>query len=161
MSYKRKLKTEIGKSQLYKFYKYNHSKPLGQSDFRKVVSLFNAKLADRIARGLVVNMPYGLGCLGVVKHPVKIKEVTLKDGRKRLTAPINWQETNKLWKEYPELRREKWVYHENDVYYRSKWGRKECTVPNIVYYQFKRSEQLSRKICKAIKSGELTECYDF
>lgn len=151
---------------IYKYYKATHSSPLSKTNFMLVIKLFNKKLIDGIYRGMVAKLPMILGFIGVeVKTP--IVEFT-EDGSVDFTkSRINtdWGETNKLWREKPELAHKTYVFHENShtngKKYKIMWNRKYSNIGCIRHYRFLPAKGMKRGFAKYLRENPNTEYYDF
>lgn len=95
------------------YYKFFKKRMPGYSPgvFRSVNRDFNKILRDLLVEeGFEWNMFGNIGRLAVYKYKPEIKR--REDGR--LSLPINAKATGKLWKEKPELKKKKYVYHLNE-----------------------------------------------
>ena len=166
-------KTDLGFKDLYKDYKEVSYYKVNQKLFKAILTLFFKELVRRIIEeSLVFRLPYRLGIIGIKKRPNRdiVYDENGKLDYKKSKLKIDFGETNKMWKEYPELKaQKKVVYHENDhsgnTNVKIEWNRfrtdKSRIVRNIKGYLFCPSREFKRNLAKHIKSNPNTEYYDF
>ena len=113
----------------YNYYCSITVKPVTYSIYYQVCVSLNHKLFEFIQLGEGNNITFDnrLGKLQYFKF--KKKAATSKG---RILYPINWPETNKLWKENPEFHGEKYVYFIRNWYVGVKW----CKVLRNKYSRF-------------------------
>ena len=85
----------------------------------------------------------------------KIKSgVGLVDGKLRVTYPVDWEETIKLWLVDEEARKNKVrVRHEDGIIYRVKYNKYKATYINNSLYQFTLNRKIRKGLRENIKKG--------
>jgi hypothetical protein len=126
---------------------------LPQRVINAAVFNLNKRLIDNmILKNKFINLPYNLGNLAILKRQPEIKRK--KNGN--LSLAIDYGETNKLWNEDPEARKNRrYVYHTNSHsggYIASfKWLKSRAKTKNIFGYKFVPVKQAKRDLAKAMK----------
>ena len=83
---------------------YDIGRPLKEHEFYSIVRGVNMILTDAIAEGKPVTFPERMGALELRKRP---KGVSIVDGKLKITYPVDWNSTLKLWFEDEEERKKK------------------------------------------------------
>ena len=126
---------------------YDIGRPLKEHEFYSIVRQVNDLFAKEIADGNTVVFPSKMGKLELRKFE---RGVGIVDGKLKITYPVNWSETLKLWYEDAEARRNKtllrreskWVYH-------VRYNKYDATYENKGFYEF----TLNRFIKHALKEN--------
>lgn len=131
----------------YDYYcKLNGSKRTYSQYYKICVSL-NQEFFEFIQEGKGNRIAFGnrLGQMQYFKF--KKKAVNYKG---RIIYPINWPETNKLWKESPELTGKNYVYYTRNWYIGVRWikGPAKTTAKYIKFYKF-RTSRTNGSTCKS------------
>lgn len=126
---------------------YDIGRPLKEHEFYSIVRQVNDLLAEEIAKGNTVVFPSRMGKLELRKLE---RGVSIVDGKLKITYPVNWSETLKLWFEDAEARRNKTLLRtESRFVYHVRYCRHEATYENKVFYEF----TVNRFIKKALKEN--------
>lgn len=146
-----KVKNSFGVYDAYKKIRknkwYDIGKPLKEHEFYSIVREVNKLLADEIANGNTVTFPSRMGVLELRKLK---RGVGIVDGKLKVTYPINWDETLRLWFEDEEARKNKTLLRkENEFVYHVKYCKHDATYENKSFYEF----ALNRSIKKALKEN--------
>ena len=150
-SRKFKVSGSIGVYDLYKLIRknkwYNLGRPLKEGEFYSVIREVNTLLAKNIAEGISVHLPHKMGTLELRKAK---KGASIVNGKLKITYPINWEETLKLWEEDEQAKKDKVLIRRNDKYvYKVYYNKYKATYNNKSFYQF----VLNRFIKKALKEN--------
>lgn len=126
---------------------YDIGRPLTEHEFYSIVRGINDLLADEIASGKTITFPSRMGKLELRKSE---RGVSIVDGKLKITYPINWEETIKLWYEDEQARKDKVLLrNENKYLYRVKYCKFDATYENKSFYEF----SLNRFIKVALKEN--------
>lgn len=166
----RKLRTDFGATDIYKFYCKTTGNPLNLSmaELTQInKEFYEAKISELILKGNEFAMPHLLGGLRVARYKMKIK--MNKDGKldKRRLAP-NWIATKRLWAEqYPGLtpselkliKGKQIIYHTNrhtdGFTHKWYWDRSTCIAKNSSGYTIEICRAVDRKLAKYLQDEEL------
>lgn len=131
---------------------YDIGRPLKEHEFYSIVRKVNDLLADEIALGHTVTFPSRMGYLELRKVE---NGVSIADGKLKITYPINWEETLKLWFEDEEAKKEKTLVRDEDKYrYRVRYCKYDATYENKSFYQFDLNRFIRKKLKENIKSNK-------
>ena len=84
------------------------------------------------------------------------KGVSLVDGKLKITYPINWEDTLKLWFEDEEAKKNKTlVRNECDFVYHVRYDKYDATYENKSFYQFTLNRFIKIKLKDKILKGEI------
>lgn len=140
----------------YTYLKNSSNKSLEKSEYIKYNNLFNKFLISKVLQGFEVALPKDIGTLSVIGN--KQKPRLDSEGNIIGLAP-NWVETNKLWKENEEARKNKKIvyfmnHHSDGVKYRYLWSRAKVSLKNKTLYSLTMTRANKREVAKLIKSGK-------
>lgn len=126
---------------------------LSQTDINGSVAEVNRRIMEQvIKKNLQFIMPYNIGKISILM--MKFNPVQKLDNG-TLNRPINWKETNLLWKERPELRKKKFIYHMNDntggYIGMFKWIKRTGYLRNATCFKFEAVKDAKRKVAKELK----------
>lgn len=114
----------LGAKDMYKAYKLkNPDTDITYPLYRTILEQFNIKIAEEILDGAHFNMGHRLGVISIKK----IK-------RTPSNKVIDWNETNKMWKE--QGYKEGFVYYTDDYYFRWNWEKRRAQIKNKSVYKF-------------------------
>ena len=151
--------------EIYKFYTSTCSNRVTGVQFSKIIGEFNKRLVQKIYEGFVFEMPAHLGQIGIRTSEIKLvfdEEGEIDASKSKVNT--DWGATLKLWKEYPELKNKKYVYHLNihtgGKNYTIKW-KKVFASPFVQKYRFAPAKAFRRGFTKYINnSKKIIEYYD-
>ena len=154
-----KVRNSIGVYDVYKAIRkhhwYNIGRPVTEKEFYAIIRSVNKLLAAEIALGNTVKFPYKMGKLELRKYPVGVK---IKDGKLKITYPVDWNETLKLWYRDAEAERQKILMRkENPFVYFIRYCTEgnQCNYPNKNYYQFATNTFIKKALNKNINKGKV------
>lgn len=131
---------------------YDIGRPVKEHEFYSIVRKVNDLLADEIALGHTVTFPSRMGYLELRKIE---NGVSIVDGKLKVTYPINWDETLRLWFEDEEAKKEKTLVRDEDKYrYRVRYCKYDATYENKSFYQFDLNRFIRKKLKENIKSNK-------
>jgi len=122
-------------------------------EFHNALRVLNQQLRDyAIETGETIVLPYKLGSLTVCRQKYVLPvndDGTINYDKMR----INWYLTSKLWKDRPELKGFKFIYHinKNGIIYRIEWKKtmskyKSTKTYNYPWYTIKNYQTFNRRI---------------
>ena len=154
-----KVRNSLGVYDIYKKIRKNHwyniGRPLTEKEFYAIIRGINKLLADEIAMGNTVTFPQKMGRLELRKYPVGVK---VKDGKLKITYPVDWNETLKLWYNDAEAERQKILMrNENPYVYFVKYCTEgtKCDYRNKFFYQFAINTFIKKALKRNIKQGKV------
>lgn len=166
MNRKRSNKTNIniGLDDFYKYYRENNKTKIGRSLYGRIVKDFFYLLIQEILKGFIFNMPYKLGHIGIHRYKPRVKFDENGFNFIESNVSIDFGATNKLWREQPELKHKKYIYHTNEhtngFKYKIRWSKKGAYVKNIRAFKFQPSRYFNRSLAKHIKNNPNQEYYE-
>ena len=132
---------------------YDIGRPLKEGEFYKIVREVNKLYAEAIARGEVMLFPCRMGRLELRKFK---KGASFVNGKLRITYPINWSETLKLWYEDEEARRNKTLLrNEQEYVYGVRYDKYVAEYENMIFYQFTLNRFIKRALRDNIQQGKI------
>lgn len=117
------------------------------SEFRSILAGYSLFLRNKILDGYTVELPLGMGYLGVAGYKSKVPKA------------IDWIETTKLYERDPKAKEEKKrVYylnqHTEGILYKIKWHKILVKNYQIDYYIFIPSRPFKKEVSKRIFDGQ-------
>lgn len=146
-----KVRNSFGVYDAYKLIRknkwFNIGRPLKEKEFYAVVRGVNNLLADNLANGETVTLPEKMGVLELRKWEAGVR---LVEGKLKITYPVDWKETWKLWYKDAEARQNNILLrNEQKQVYSIRYNKYRATYENKVFYEF----TLNRFIKKALKQN--------
>lgn len=136
---------------------YDIGRPLKEKEFYDIVRQINNKLADEIAKGTTIIFPCKMGKLELKKEQ---RGVYFHDGKMKVTYPIDWYATLKLWFEDEEARSKKILIRRNSkVVYKVHFDKNNATFNNKVFYDFTLNRFIKKKLKNNINNGLIDSVY--
>ena len=137
---------------------YDIGRPVTEYEFYAIIRHINDLYADEIAKGTTVFFPSKMGKLELKKEPRGV--YFNKDGKMKVTYPIDWQSTLKLWFEDEEARNLKTLIRRNSkVMYRVHFNKYEATFNNKLFYDFTLNRFIKQKLKHNIINGLIDSVY--
>jgi hypothetical protein len=157
---KREKKRVTGSIGVYDIYKklrkkgwLNIGRPLTEKEFYSIIRKTNQYLAKEIAMGRTIKFPARMGMLELRKQK---NGVSIVKDKLKISYPINWNETLRLWYDDPEAMRNKVLMRDEEKYtYRVKYEPFDATYENKCFYQFALNTFIRRELKKNIKDGKV------
>lgn len=152
-----KVKGSVGVYDMYKKIRkncwYNIGRPVTEKEFYAIIRGINKMLADEIANGNPIVFPKRMGKLELRKHECG---AFIRNGKLKITYPVDWMSTYKLWYEDEEARRNKTLLrHENKWIYHVKYCVFDATYENKGFYQFALNNFIKEAISSNVKQGKI------
>lgn len=121
--------------------------PISEHDFYTIIRKVNDLLAEELALGHTIYFPYNMGKLEVRKEK---RGVRIKNGKLKITYPIDWNSTLRLWFEDEEAYKKKTLIRfESGIMYRVRYCKFHTNYVNQGYYCF----TLNRFVQQALKEN--------
>ena len=131
----------------------NIGRPLTGHEFHSIIRSINQLLADELKEGRTVKFPFYMGQLELRKIERGVKMV---DGNLKVTYPVNWHGTLKLWYEDEEARKNKILLrHEVPYKFYICHNRSKARFVNKIFYAFKINWFIRRALKDNIKKGKV------
>ena len=152
---KMKITNSLGAYDMYKHMRKQHwydiGRPLKEGEYYAIIRKVNTLLADNITKGETVTFPSRMGKLELRKFKTGARIV---NGKLKVTYPVDWNETLKLWYTDEEARQNKTlVRDESGTGYKVKYDKWDATYENKGFYQFELNRFVRRRLKKNIYAG--------
>lgn len=136
---------------------YDIGRPLKEKEFYDIVRQVNNKFADEISKGTTITFPSKMGKLELRKEQ---RGVYFHNGEMKVTYPVDWQATLKLWFEDEEAREQKLLIRRNSkCVYRVHFNKYDATFNNKVFYDFTLNRYIKQKLKHNIINGLIDSVY--
>lgn len=131
---------------------YDIERPIKEKEFYSIVRGVNKYFADEISNGNTVVFPSKMGKLELRKGQ---RGVSLVDGKLKVTYPINWEDTLRLWFEDKQARENKTLLRsENNYVYNVKYCKHDANYENKSFYEFALNRFIKRELKRKINNGQ-------
>lgn len=141
---KHKATNSYTRNEIYRYYKSVGGK-LSVNDFYSVIKATNLEFAELLCMGNDFILPNRLGSLELRKQDIIIK--LDENGKLISNLPIDWNETHKLWYEYPECRNKKQIVRRNvKNIFSVHWSKRNSKCKNIKLFTFHLNRELKKKL---------------
>lgn len=156
-----KIINSLGIRQAFLFVQRNKWFDIGQvlkeSQFQQIVRQVNTLLAYEIMEGNEVVFPQKMGSIELRTLQAR---PTIEDGKLRISYPVNWDETLKLWYEDSEAYNNKiLVYFDNPKGFKLVYNRAKANYNNKSFYQFSVNRDIKCIINRRIKQGKISDAF--
>ena len=132
---------------------YDIGRPLKEHEFYSIIREINDLLAENIVNGETVVFPHRMGKLELRKFECG---ANLVNGRLKITYPIDWEETVRLWFVDEEAKRNKTLLRKEEKYlYTVKYNKYAANYDNKSFYQFALNKFIKRALKHTIKEGKI------
>ena len=134
---------------------FNIGRPVTEKEFYAIIRGVNDLLAEEIARGETVKFPERMGKLELRKYECG---AFVKDGKLKVTYPVDWSETLKLWYRDEEAKRQKTLLrNENPFIYHVVYCAQgeNANYENKCFYQFALNTFVKKALSRNIKQGKI------
>lgn len=137
---------------------YGIDRPLTEHEFYTIIRSINLLLADELSKGNEVVFPYRMGSLELRKSK---RGAAFKEGKLKISYPVDWQATLKLWYDDIEAQKDKILIRvENDTVYHIKYNKYKAVYNNKGYYQFVVNRAIKQKLKEHIIDGTVDALFD-
>lgn len=138
---------------------YRKNKPddskyvLTDCQYLHIIRTINNSLRDSIIEGKDITLPEKMGRLELRKRIVKNR---FKDGKLKITAPVNWNATLKLWYENPICKNKKQlVRQEVEEVFIVKYNVNKANYKNKTFYEFSTNRYIKLGLKNNIKLNKI------
>ena len=157
-----KIKNSYGIYDAYKDIRKNQwfdiGKPLSESEFYSIIRTYNKHIVNNILQGKEVQLPQGMGNFEIRKRRPNIR---IENGKLKITHPIDWDATLRLWYEDKDSRNNKiLVRDEKPETFYFYYNKISAKYNNKSFYEFRPMRQVKNEMLELIKQGNL-EGYNF
>lgn len=133
-------------------------RPLKEQEFYSIIRQVNNLLAKEIGMGNTVVFPYHMGKIELRKYTPSASFV---NGKLKLTYPIDWDKTMKLWFTDKEARAKKiLVRFEEPSVFTVKYNRQSANYNNKHFYSFTVNNKIKQLLKENIKKGIIETAYN-
>lgn len=137
---------------------YHIGRPVKEHEFYSIIRGVNDYLAQEIAAGRPVTFPCKMGKLELWKSECG---ASIVDGKLKITYPIDWSETMKLWYEDIESRNKKILLRKEDPYfYRIRYCKHRATYENKIFYAFALNRFIKKALTRNIQNGSVDTMWE-
>jgi hypothetical protein len=127
-------------------------RPLKEKEFYAVIRGINKLLAKEVALGHTVTFPSRMGELELRKYKTG---AFMRNGKLKVTYPVNWKETWLLWENDAEAYKNKIVLRfDNEWIYHVKYNKYNANFENKLFYQFDINTFIKKALSQNIKQGK-------
>ena len=156
-SHKFKVTGSFGVYDAFKHIRKNHwydiGRPLKEKEFYGIVRGINNLLAENIANGITVKFPQQMGVLELRKWE---RGASIIGDRLKVTYPVNWYETWKLWYKDPDAYRSRVLLRdEQKEGFSVRYLKREAAFENKIFYQFTLNRFIRQALKENIKKGKV------
>lgn len=131
---------------------YNIGRPLKEKEFYSIIRNMNNLLAKFLSYGETIILPAKMGKIELRKIE---KGASIVNGKLKITYPINWEDTVRLWFEDEEARKNKTCLRfENKYIYRTKYCKYNANYENKSFYQFTLNKEIKKALKENINAGK-------
>lgn len=144
----------------FRYFKRNnpHSRVTSQVH-SAIIKEYNSYIRDNISKkGQSYKMPEQMGIVELRKKKTEIK--IREDGTIQNSLPVNWKETNKLWRDNPEALEKrikiKFVNKHSDGYtFKLCYLRSKANYKNKTIYRLRFNRQMKRQLSQSIFDNKI------
>lgn len=158
-----KVRNSWGIYDAYKLLRKNNwldiGRPLKEHEFYSIIRGVNNLIAEELGKGNKIVLPSKMGSLELRKHQPSARYV---DGKLRITYPVDWDSTLKLWYTDPEAKRNKTlVRHNTGAVYRMRYNKFNADYNNKSFYEFTLNNKIKQSLKKNIINGKVDTAYEW
>jgi len=137
---------------------YDIGRPVTEYEFYAIIRGINDIYADEISKGTTIYFPSRMGKLELKKEQRGV--YINKDGNMKVTYPIDWKSTLKLWFEDMEAREAKTLVRRNcKTMYRVNYNKHDAKYNNKLFYDFTLNRFIKQKLKHNIINGLIDSVY--
>lgn len=132
---------------------YDIGRPLKEHEFYSIIRSVNNLLAEELSGGKEVVFPYKMGKLELKKSK---RGVSIVEGKLKITYPVNWKETMKLWEQDEDSRiNKRLIRFENEYIYHIRYCRATAIFENKSFFEFHLNRNIKRALKDNINNGKI------
>lgn len=154
---KHEIRNSYGTIHAYRYYLKQCTKskttPIDEKLFRKIINYINSRLVKSLFHGEDIIFPYRLGSLKLRKANPKSY---FDKGKLKITYPIDWGSTLKLWNQDEESYKDKvLVRHQDRDVYKLYYSKTSAYFKNMYYITFRPSRSIKSEIRKRVENNDM------
>lgn len=155
-----KITNSLGVKDAYIYYRKNRPKEkkfvIIEKDYFNIIRSINNIVAQQVAKGVELKLPYRFGSLLVEQR--KLEPKLDENGKLIYRAPIDWDATLKLWYENAEDKENKTlVKTEQRTIYKITYSKKKAKYTNEGFVIFSPNRELKKQVQKETINGYITQ----
>lgn len=108
-----KKQNSFGVNDFYYHYRTYRKGIINKPLYRLIIKDFFKELVNYIYKGILIDLPNGLGGFYIQKYKQKISIDKNDNAYHKGYSVVDWKNTNLLWKDNPELRGKTYLFYEN------------------------------------------------
>lgn len=152
-----KVNNSYGSKDAFHYYRKirpdNSEYVLTDCQYLRIIRLINDQLRTNLIEGKDVILPEKMGRLELRKHTNKI---AFKEGKLKITNPVDWNATLKLWYDNPISKNKKQlVRQETQETFRVNYNKSKANYNNKSFYDFYTNRELKLGLKKNIKLNKI------
>ena len=152
-----KVSNSYGSKDAFHYYRKirpdNSEYVLTDCQYLRIIRLINDQLRTNLIEGKDVILPEKMGRLELRKHTNKI---AFKEGKLKITNPVDWNATLKLWYDNPISKNKKQlVRQETQETFRVNYNKSKANYNNKIFYDFYTNRELKLGLKKNIKLNKI------
>ena len=157
-----KISGSIGVYDIYKHIRknkwYDIGRPLKEHEFYSIIRGINNLLADEIVKGNTVTFPCKMGSLELRRSN---RGAFFKDGSLKVTYPVDWNKTLRLWYKDEEARKAKTLVRiENKTIYYVRYCKEKADYNNKAFFGFSLNRNIKKKLKENLNTGLTDALYE-
>lgn len=154
---KRKSSKSYGLKDAFHYYMNNSKYRLTRVEFMKVITTINDLVKEELLKGGSFSFPLNMGTIEIRKT---IRTPKLVNGKVKITYPIDWASTLKLWYEDPKAKEAKTLVRlESPIVYQFFYKKERADYYNRMFYRFNVSRGLKQRLKDNINNGIIIDAY--
>lgn len=154
---KRKSSQSYGLKDAFHYYMDNSKYGLTRVEFMKVITTMNDLAKEELLKGGSFSFPLKMGTIELRKT---IRTPKIVNGKVKVTYPIDWSSTLKLWYEDPKAKEAKTLVRiESPIVYQFFYKKERADYHNRMFYRFNVSRGLKQKLKDNINNGVIIDAY--
>lgn len=141
------------------FHYYRKIKPddskyiLTDCQYLRIIRLINNSLRDFLIEGKDITLPEKMGRLELRKQTNK---VCFKDGKLKITKPVDWNATLKLWYDNPISKNKKQLVRQETLEtFRVRYDKSKANYNNKTFYEFSTNRDIKLGLKNNIKLNKI------
>lgn len=136
---------------------YSIGRPLKEHEFYTIIRSVNRLLGSELALGATIEFPWDMGKLELRKGH---REAYFDSGKLKVTYPVDWDGTLRLWYADKEAMRAKTlVRREKEWTYHVKYCKQSAKYINKTFYEFTLNRSIKRELKENIDAGRTDTIY--
>lgn len=137
---------------------YDIGRPVTEHEFYSIVREVNQLLAHEASQGRTIIFPSRMGALELRKRQAG---AVYDHGKLRVSYPVDWDATLRLWFQDPEAKESKLLIRTEDpMVYHIKYCKSKANYENKSLYDFIVNRAIKKALKEHIKAGTVDSLYE-